>query len=208
MKAHTARVITPMIALVAACASAPSAPPAGGPRGLRASEHLEAARQHDDVALYQPDATAMQAPPGTATTVWRRTWETSTEQKRLADIHRSIAAALQSEYEQACGSRPLDQVAVSPLERHAIGGWPTSTGMILYLDPRAGAPDKVLADLRCHRAWMMLAPSPMEDCVLDLPGIVLDVHGERDVIALSIVVRDRRLLDELHRRAAHALEEH
>ena len=98
------------------------------------------------------------------------------------------------------------QASVSPLRRYALGGWPTSTGIILYLDPSAGAPDKLLADMKCHRAWMMLAPSDMDDCPLDLHGIVLDARDDIDGITGSIVMRDPKLVDELHRRAAHELE--
>jgi len=77
---------------------------------------------------------------------------------------------------------------------------------ILYLDPKAGPPDKLLADMKCHRAWMMLAPAGMEACPLDLPGIVLDAHGDTDGITMSIVVRDPKLVDELHARAVRELE--
>jgi hypothetical protein len=192
---------------LAACATAPRPEPQGGPRGLRASEHLEAAGQHDQAASQRstmPDPRAMSNAYDSSP--WTRAWDPGAEQARVAEVHRSQAAALQAEYEEACGTRSLDEVSVSPLVRYGIGGWPTSTGMILYLAPNAGPPDKLLADMKCHRAWMMLAPTGMDDCPLDLPGIVLDARGDTDGITVSIVERDPKLVDELHRRAMHELE--
>ncbi|CAN5893628.1 hypothetical protein BH11MYX3_BH11MYX3_12000 [soil metagenome] len=81
-------------------------------------------------------------------------------------------------------------------------------GVILYLAPTAGDPDRLLADMKCHRAWMRLAPVGMEDCPLDLPGIALDARGDRDGVTVSIVVRNPTLVSELQRRAAHELEAH
>jgi hypothetical protein len=194
------------ILLVAACASAPAPAPRGGPRGLRASEHLELARQHDDMAREQ-----VAVPPSFDSrdekgVVWMRAWDPSAEHERIAAAHRTEAAALQAEYDEACGARSGDEVSVSPLQRYAVGGWPTSTGIIMYLSADAGTPDKLLADLRCHRAWMMLAPAGMDECPLDLPGIVLDARGDREGVTLSIVIKNPKLVDELHRRAAHDLE--
>ena len=138
--------------------------------------------------------------------IWVQSWDPASEHQRLAAVHRSQAAALQAEYEQACGERPLADVSVSPLQRYGIGGWNTSTGAILYLAPEAGPATKLLADIRCHRAWMMLAPSGMDDCPLDLPGIQVDARGDAQGVTLSIVIRDPKLVDELHRRATIELE--
>jgi hypothetical protein len=195
-----------LLLLVAACATTASTGPKGGPRGLRASEHLEAARQHDDSARAAhkwPDAYGDRAAYNIP---WTRSWDTASDQERLAAIHRSRAAELQAEYDEACGDRPLEQVSISPLQRYGIGGWNTSSGVILYLSPDAGVPDQLMAELRCHRAWMMLGPAAMENCPLDLPGIQVDARGDREGITISIVVRDPALVDELHRRAAHELE--
>ena len=82
----------------------------------------------------------------------------------------------------------------------------TSTGEIMYLTPEAGPPERLLADLRCHRAWMMLRPENMATCPLDLPGLKVDVRGDKEGITLSIVVENPKLVDELPRRAAHELE--
>jgi hypothetical protein len=64
----------------------------------------------------------------------------------------------------------------------------------------------VLADIRCHRAWMMLAPSDMEACPLDLAGIHVDASGDQTGVTVTIKVHDPALVPELQRRAAHDLE--
>ena len=115
-------------------------------------------------------------------------------------------ARARAAYEQACGTRTEGEVAVSPLERHGIGGWNTTTGVIVYLSAAAGDPDRLLKDLTCHRAWMMLAPAGMDDCPLDLPGLVVDARGDAEGITLSLAVRDPKLIGELQRRTAHDLE--
>ena len=192
--------------LLAACATTSTVSPSGGPRGLRASEHLDVAHRHDELARQrQVDRASFDAPDANGV-VWLRTWDPSADHERLAAVHRSEAAQLHAEYDEACGSRPIEEVSISPLSRYAVGAWPTSAGVIFYLDPSAGGPDKLLAEMKCHRAWMMLAPSGMEDCPLDLPGLVLDARGDGEGITVSLVVRDAKLVEELHRRAAHELE--
>lgn len=194
--------------LLIACATAAPPPPQGGPRGLRASEHLEAAHRHDEQdrqAWRFPDTFAAPG-PSAAGMPWTRSWKPDADHARLAAVHRSRAAELSAAYDEACGTRPAEEVAVSPLQRHGLGGWNTATGVIVYLAPEAGPPDRLLADLKCHRAWMMLAPSDMEACPLDLPGIMLDARGDSTGITVSIVVDDPKLVGELQRRTAHDLE--
>jgi hypothetical protein len=137
---------------------------------------------------------------------WARTWDSGAEHERLAAIHRSQAAQLNAAYEEACGARPYEDTAVSPIQRWGTGGTNTRTGVIIYLDPRAGGPDQLLADLRCHRAWMMLAPAGMEACPLDLPGLVIDASGDEGGIVVKLSVRDPKLVRELQLRAAKDLE--
>jgi hypothetical protein len=198
--------------VITACASTPPADKATGPRGLRASDHLAAARDHDEQARQRrswPVTTAMvPGSPDTPIVVpWYRTWDTSAEHERRARAHRSQAGALQAAFEDACGDRPLEQIAVSPLLRLRTGGWNTTTGVIVYLSPLAGTADELLSALRCHRAWMMLAPQPaMDDCPLDLPGLHLDARGDADGITLVLTVREPQLIPELQRRVAAQAE--
>lgn len=191
--------------VLTSCATAPTPAPEPGPRGLHANEHGDVARTHDDMAT---EATRVpdDSGPGGMSLHWVRAWDTGTEHERIARMHRSKAAQLEAAYAEACGDRPLGVVSISPLQRYAIGGWNTATGVKLFLSSTAGDPDRLLADLKCHRAWMMLAPAGMETCPLDLPGLVLDAKGDTDGISVSLTVRDPKLLPELQRRAAHDLE--
>jgi hypothetical protein len=194
--------------MLAACGTAASRPPsAGGPRGLRADDHLAAAREHDDAARREgmwPD-TRPGGPMDVAAIPWFRAWDPDGHE-RLADIHRSQAAELQAEFDSACAGIEEAEISISPLQRFGIGSWNTTTGVILYLSPTAGSPDRLLRLLRCHRAWMMLGPTDMEACPLDLPSIAIDARGDADGITLSIIARDPKVVPELQRRAAMDLE--
>ena len=207
--------IVPTTVLLAACATTTTNTPStlkGGPRGLRASEHLEAAHQQDQAAREResmPDTTMVGIlPPGGQPFAmpWYRSWDTAAEHEHLAAIHRSKAAELDAAYEEACGDQPAAEVAVSPLVRYGVGGWETSTSVIIYLSSDAGAPDALLAAMKCHRAWMMLAPADMDSCPLDLPGLVVDARGGAEGITVSLGVNDPALLPELKRRVAAELE--
>jgi hypothetical protein len=172
---------------------------------MHASEHLEAAQEQDDLAsqdLRVPDVHAGELSPNLP---WSRVWDASTDHARLATIHRGEAAQLQAEFDEACGKRDVAEISTSPLTRYAIGGEPTVDGSVFYLSPDAGPPERLLADMRCHRAWMMLAPSDMDECPLDLAGIEVNARGDATEITVEIRVKDPRLVDELHRRAHHEL---
>lgn len=193
--------------VLSSCATTPPPAPKPGPRGLHASQHLEVARTHEEMARQSGRWPDDPSPgPGGAGIRWVRAWDTGVEHERIANLHRSKASQLEAAHAEACGPRPVEEVSISPLQRHAIGSWNTSTGVILYLDRNSGDPDRLLADLKCHRAWMMLAPAGMEECPLDLPGLVLDAKGDTDGVTVSLIVRDPKLVPELQRRAAHDLE--
>jgi hypothetical protein len=201
--------------LSAACATTNTAStPAGGPRGLRASEHLQVAAQHDGQAHSREgwaDGSAFRAPGSESRDQpvpmpWYRSWNAGAEHERMAAIHRSEAAQLEASYDEACRGLTASQASISPLKRYAVGGWPTTNGMILYLSALAGGPDELLAVMKCHRAFMMLAPADMDDCPLDLPGLALDARGTAEGITVSLSVTDLHLVPELKRRATLELE--
>lgn len=194
------------VVLLAACASS-TVQPQPGSRGPRADEHLSAADQHSEQAERMsrwPDRHATQTEIDTGS--WYRRWDTVADQLRLARIHRSQAAQLQAEYEEACGARPYAEVSVSPLQRYGMGGEPTERGVTVFLSPDSGTPDQLLAAMRCHRAWMMLGRTNMDSCPLDLAGIHVDVHGDVKAVTVDITIDDPKLVPELQRRAAHDLE--
>jgi len=184
-----------------------------GPRGLRADQHLSAASREEERAGQlarwpdtRPGADGTTIDQQRAAGTWFGTWDTAAEHRRLAQIHRSAAAALHAEYEQACDDTAPEIASISPLQRYGISGTPTSDGVLVLLSTGAGPPDRLLAAMRCHRAWMMLDRTDMDDCPLDLPGIQVSAHGDADGIELTISVSDRALVPELQRRAAHDLE--
>jgi len=197
--------------LIAAC-GATSLTEQPGPRGLRADQHLAIASREDaragELATW-PDtrpAPVNGATPMLATQSWFGTWDTVAEHQRLARSHRSEAGALEAEYEQACGTTPAEVAAASPLARYALGGTPVDGGIVVLLSPEAGPPERLLAAMQCHRAWMMLGRSDMADCPLDLPGIKVSARGDANAIELAITVTDPALVPELRRRAARDLE--
>ncbi|HTJ45182.1 MAG TPA: hypothetical protein VL463_23915 [Kofleriaceae bacterium] len=191
--------------LVACATPAEQARP--GARGLRAGDHLEAAREHSEAARQawpepQPRAGdtvgAISAGPP-----WFYYWD-ARDHERLAQIHRGAAAQIEAEYQDACTGR--DQAEVSPIQRFAVGGANVARGAVVYLAREAGTPDEVLADMRCHRAWMMLGRTAMDDCPLDLAGIEVVAHRSGDLIEVLITTRDPALTGELQRRVAKDVE--
>ncbi|MBS1120557.1 MAG: hypothetical protein H6Q90_2785 [Deltaproteobacteria bacterium] len=207
------RTLLLLAAVLAACAATP--PPTAdrhpGSRGMRADDHLDAAREHarraDELSRW-PDA--RRQPPGAFTDsssgIWYRSLDTSHEHDHLAAAHRASAASLHTEYTAACSTTPADEISVSPLQQFGIGGSPTANGVVVYLTPAAGPPDRLLARLRCHRAWMMLSESGMDDCPLDLSKIEIHAHGDANGISVEITTPEPKLVPELQRRAAHDLE--
>jgi hypothetical protein len=95
---------------------------------------------------------------------------------------------------------------VSPLVRFAIGGTQIPDGAIVYIATDAGTPEHLLAAMRCHRAWMMLGRTAMDDCPLDLAAIEIVAHGGPGAIEVSITTHDASLVPELQRRVAKDVE--
>lgn len=195
------------IALVSACGAAPPPVDEGGPRGPRATDHIAEAHRHEEAERQRtswPD-TRSAGPTDPPVGVWVRSFD-SVEHERMASIHKSRAAAMDAEFAEACAGLSGEDITVSPLKRLGLGGWNTAAGAIVYLKPHTASPDKLLAQIRCHRAWMMLGPSDMEDCPLDLPGLAIDARGDETGVTVSLVVRDPKLVAELQRRTAKDLE--
>ncbi|MCE9578069.1 MAG: hypothetical protein K8W52_33375 [Deltaproteobacteria bacterium] len=179
---------------------------------MRASDHLEAAREHTEAAQRSwPDQRAgadgsIGTSPGVAGPPWYYYWDPATDHERLAEIHRSQAAQIEADYQRACGDAPLAEISVSPLVHHAIGASEIPTGMVVYLTPEAGTPEQLLAEMRCHRAWMMLGRTNMDSCPLDLAGIEVVAHRTEGAVEVMITTRDRGLVKELQRRVAMDVE--
>lgn len=204
-----------LLVLLTACASAPAAKPTTpGSRGLRASEHIDVARQHDELARESAAYPDIREDASGRTdqlmfaTPWTRRWDTTEDHRRLAQVHRSAAAQIDAEFEQACDGRSEADIAISPLVKYGVGGSPIEDGVVVYLRPEAGNPDKLMADMRCHRAWMMLQPlSTMDLCPLDLAGLSVQATGGKEGVTVTLHVHDPALVPELQKRAAHDLEQ-
>lgn len=137
---------------------------------------------------------------------WFGTWDTAAEHQRLASAHRSAAAQIEAEYEAACADASHDVVSVSPLQRYGLGGSDVPNGVMVVLSKEAGPPDHLLSTMRCHRAWMMLGRTDMDDCPLDIANIHVSAQGDEQGISLTITVPDPAQVDELRRRTARELE--
>jgi hypothetical protein len=200
-----------LASLVACSQSVPPKPTSPASRGLRADQHLDAARdharraeelarwpdRHNDVATYDAPNSGL----------WYRAWDQAKDERRISDVHQGAAAQLQAEYDAACAQVADDAIRISPLARFGRGGMPTSDGVVVFLSSDAGPADRLLASLRCHRAWMMLSQNTgMEACPLDLPGLRIEVHGDPTGISVELHVRDEKLVPEVQQRAARELE--
>lgn len=195
--------------LLTACASSSSND--GGPRGPRADDHLAAANREADRAaeLTRWPETRLGEANGAAPSPiggWMGTWDTTAEHRRRAEYHRTAAAQIEADYEQACGNTPAAVASISPLQRYGIGGSTTADGALVILSAAAGPPERLLAELRCHRAWMMLGRSDMDNCPLDLPGLQVSARGDATQIELTLTIDRPSMIPELQRRTAHDLE--
>jgi hypothetical protein len=198
--------------IIAACATTSAPPRQRQPsRGLRADEHLDAAREHrrraDELSRW-PEARRNDVgqfdDPNSG--LWYRAWDQADEERTAAANHQSAAAHLHANFDEACANIAPERARSSPLQRYGIGGLPTEDGVIVYLRADAGPPARLLAELRCHRAWMMLADAGMDACPLDLPRLHLQAYGDKTGISVEIRVHDKALVDELQRRTARELE--
>ena len=200
-----------LLALVACTQSTPQKPTPRTSRGLHADEHRDAAREHErraeELTRYpetrRNDVGRFDDPNSG---LWYRAWDQAEDHRHLASIHASEASRLHAEYDEACANIAPDRTRLSPIQRYGAGGMPTETGVVVFLTPEAGPPDRLLAELRCHRAWMMMSEGGMETCPLDLPGLSLKAHGDAEGISIEIQIKDRTLVPELQRRAARDLE--
>jgi hypothetical protein len=170
-----------------------------------ADAHERAAERQAMYPDTRPDSTGRTDQMLVGTT-WRRDREGVGDQERAAAAHRSEAQAIYAAYEQACGDRASNEIAVSPIVRYGTGGAPIPGGAVIYLPSSTGSPERLLADIECHRAWMRLAPANMDTCPLDLAGLEVSATATPDGITLTLTVADPKLVPELQRRVAHDLE--
>jgi len=120
----------PLVLLVSSAACAGStANEKPGPRGLRADQHLDIAQgetEHADQLTRWPDTRSNNSStqPDQLLGAWFGMWDTTIEHQRSAQVHRSAAAQLEAEYEQACGETPATVASISPVQRYGVGASP------------------------------------------------------------------------------------
>lgn len=180
---------------------------------MRASDHLEAAREHAEAAQRSgwPDHRAgadgsIASSPGVAGPPWFYYWDPASDHARLAEVHRSQAAQIEADYQAACGDRPIADISVSPLAHHALGATEIANGTVVFLSNDAGTPEQLMAEMRCHRAWMMLGRMNMDACPLDLDGIEVVAHNGDGAIEVMLTTTKPALVKELQRRVAIDVE--
>jgi len=191
-----------------ACGSTGPSPTAPAPRELRASEHRAAASLH---AARAAELARVSDGLGAQPIKWKgdlktTLWFRSLNEERKADAHLASAALLEADFHERCGDLPRDVVSVSPLQRFSTGGMPKADGMIVFLEPAAGPPERLLQELRCHQAWMKLGEAPSDECPLEMVGIDLIAYGDATGISVEIAAQGPGSVAELQRRAQHVIE--
>jgi hypothetical protein len=152
---------------------------------LRASEHIEVSNLHRRLAL-------------------------AAEQTGLADVaaqhhdlersHSAAANALQKAYQTACQDRSVAEAEISPLYRYGEGGAITDHGIVVDIRATSQSAQTLTAEVACHQAWMMIAPSNMADCPLDLPNVNVKVVSDSNGLHFDLSAADPYLVNELQRR--------
>lgn len=188
-----------LLAATAACAG-PRATGAGTrPDDMTAEQHRTSARRHDEIGRQGPYLR------GRAWAPWTYSWDPATEHLAERDAHLAAAVTLDTRYREACSDVPVGAESGSPLSGRAISATPIDGGVLLLLDPAAGPPDQVLAEIRCHRAWLVLEDRPgLVDDVVALDHVRYAAQVRDETIELRITTTSRDDLEELRRRARAA----
>lgn len=197
-----ARFLAPamVLAVTAACAG-PRATGAGTrPDDMTADEHRASARRHDEIGRQGPYLR------GRAWAPWTYSWDPATEHLAERDAHVVAAETIETRYRQACADVPVDVESRSPLSGRAVSASPIDDGVLLVLDPAAGPPDQVLAEIRCHRAWLVLEDrSELSGDVVALDHVRYSAQVRDETIELRITTASSDEVEELRRRASAAV---
>jgi len=202
------RIALALLAVAACGSTGPSPRTAPAPREMRASEHKDAARLH---AARAAELGRVSDALGEQPIKWKDDpktglWFRALEEERRADAHLAAAAQLDADYRERCAGLSRDVLEISPLQRFSTGGMPKADGVIVFLAPAAGPPERLLRELRCHQAWMKLGEAKTDECPLELVGIDLTAYGDSTGISVEIVVQNPARVAELQRRAEYVIE--
>jgi hypothetical protein len=185
------------------------------PHDMTAAEHMTEAAEHGTMAAQSGGPYAGTPHPwdrpgaysGHGWYPWYYYWDPSIEHRRLAAAHVAAAEAVKLEYQAACTGIQETTQATSPLDIYALGSERLRDAVILHLAPEAGPPEVLLVRMRCHRAWLRLAPRDDEpNDLIAVDGAKIVVHaGGRDTIEVMFSIGDPVALSELDRRAQIAV---
>ncbi len=193
------------VASSVACGGA-APPPPEAPRDPHATEHREAAEAHAARAAELARLTdALGGPTDRIEDAVNGLWMRSLAEERAASEHVAEAERIEHDAAVACEGMTDEQKRRSPIQRFAIAWLPKPEGIVVLLPTSAGAPDQLVAELRCHRAWMQLGQAPGDQCPLDLGGVDLVVYGDRHGISVELTPRDHAQVPELQRRTEYVI---
>ena len=171
------------------------------PDDMTAAEHHAAAREHAEMVT----GSAYHHPTWSYSSGWYPWyyWSPDDEHRALAEAHRDSAEQLKLQYDAACATLPAGAAASSPLETSTMSTSPIEGGIVFHLGEAAGPPDRLLAQLRCHRAWLKLAPTPgAADDPLQVDGVTWLARAGRAEVEVRAIASGDSARAELARRAA------
>ena len=171
------------------------------PDDMTAAEHQAAAREHSEMVSGSPYHHPMGS-YSSGSYPWYY-WSPDDEHRALAQAHRDSAEQLKLQYEAACAGLSDRAAAASPLETSMVDTSPIEGGIAFHLVESAGPPDRLVAELRCHRAWLKLAPSAgAADDPLQLDGVTWLARGGNAGVEVLALASADSVRAELARRAA------
>lgn len=192
------------------------------PDDMTASEHRREARRHDRIAQRAPyvrnnyfggyfGVSSWGHPLGGSywnhgfypwSYTWSPDWNIGAAHTGEAEQHDVAADVLEKRYRDACSIVAADSAPQPPLDRYVRAVTPTEEGVVLRLSADAGPPDVLLAEIRCHIAWMQLASRPKTTRDLTgVAGVQYTARAEADSIVVTITANDANAIAELRRRA-------
>lgn len=134
---------------------------------------------------------------------WYYYWDPNSEHQQLEAAR--ISDAIELEYHAACAGIPETAQARSPLDMYAVESTRLRDGVIVRLDVDAGPPEVLLVSMRCHRAWLRLAPrEAASQDMIAVAGVKVVVHAGRDGIEVMFS-NGEAAVAELDRRARVAV---
>lgn len=172
------------------------------PEDMTAEEHRRAAAAQEEIAQRAPFVRRRDSGRW-----WSYYWDSGNEHLAERDAHLAAAETLETRYRKACGGLPIDTESTSPFERDTLAAIPTDRGVVIQLATEAGAPETVLAAIRCHWSWLQLEPrAGAANDIVAIEGLAYEVVRRDETLEITVIAVDEDSAVELRRRAALAVE--